>query len=90
MPNPSRRTPLARYEIRIFHNSKLKIQNSKLRIVRFEQFAQGGTKNRVKKRTFLNIFAKKCKFLQIFTNFCNFLPIFVLPILTTCAFGAKI
>jgi hypothetical protein len=71
-PIPARRAPLATYEIRIIH---------------FEQFAQGGTKNRVKKRTFLRIFAKKAR---IFANFCDFLPIFSHCSQKTCAFGAKI
>jgi len=50
-------------------------------------FAQGGIKNGVKKRTFLNIFGKK---MRIFANFCDFLPIFSLLSQKTCAFGAKI
>jgi hypothetical protein len=49
--------------------------------------AQGGKKNRVKKRTFLRIFAN---FLPIFANFYEFLPIFPPISQKTCAFDAKI
>jgi len=60
--------------------------NSELRIVRHEQFAQGGSKNVLKKRSFLLIFAQIARtfvyfvqLLLIFANFCS----------PTCANGSK-
>jgi len=56
-----------------------------LQIVRFEQFAQGGTKKWSKKCVFLPIFAQKARtfanFLSLFANFCPFFTKFFLPIL---------
>ena len=61
-------------------NSKLRTQNSKLWIVHFEQFAQGGRKKVLKKRSFLLIFpdfySKSAHFSVFFVIFCDFLPYF--------------
>ena len=70
-PHPlSDEQPATRYlgpqvEIRFFHNSKLKIQNSKLRILCFEQFAQACQNFQI----FSNIFKR---FTQIFEYFRTF------------------
>ncbi len=66
--------------------SDFDIRHSDLRIVRFEQFAQGVAKNVFKKRMFLLIFTN---FLLIFTHFYSFLLIFAHFFHPTCAFDAK-